>query len=276
MNNNDFIMPVLSGRGCIYNCNFCYRQDKGFRPRSNKAIIHEIKILKSRYNINTIDFSDELLMTSASRTISLCEALIKANLKIKWHCNGRLNFATENVLKIMKEAGCIFINYGIEAMDDEVLKNMHKALTVEQIIKGVENTLKMGISPGLNIIWGNFGDTKETLKKGVDFLLKYDDCAQLRTIRFCTPYPGCELYYDAIKMGLLKDVEDFYENMHKNSDMLTVNFMNISNEEAYEALFQANKVLITNYYQKKLHLIINDAKNLYINKNIDFRGFRQF
>ena len=39
-------MPVLSGRGCTFECNFCYRMDTGFRPRSNEAIIEEVEILK--------------------------------------------------------------------------------------------------------------------------------------------------------------------------------------------------------------------------------------
>ncbi len=52
----DLIMPVLSGRGCTFNCAFCYRMDKGFRPRSNEAIIDEIKYLKKNFGINVIDF----------------------------------------------------------------------------------------------------------------------------------------------------------------------------------------------------------------------------
>jgi len=52
------------------------------------------------------------------------------------------------------------------------------------------------------------------LRKGVDFLLKYDDGAQMRTIRPVTPYPGSPLYYYAIKKGLLRDCEDFYDNKH--------------------------------------------------------------
>ncbi|DAB28573.1 MAG TPA: B12-binding domain-containing radical SAM protein, partial [Sulfurimonas sp. UBA10385] len=47
----DFIMPVLSGRGCTFTCNFCYRMDKGFRGRSNESIIEEIKYLKDNYGI---------------------------------------------------------------------------------------------------------------------------------------------------------------------------------------------------------------------------------
>jgi anaerobic magnesium-protoporphyrin IX monomethyl ester cyclase len=44
--NNDFVMPMLSGRGCTFRCNFCYRMDKGFRPRSNISIVDEVKLLK--------------------------------------------------------------------------------------------------------------------------------------------------------------------------------------------------------------------------------------
>ena len=214
---NDLVMPVLSGRGCTFRCTFCYRMDKGFRPRSNESIMEEIILLKQKYGVTYIVFSDELLMSSIERVERLCADFIKNNLNVKWSCNGRLNYAKREILKLMKKAGCVFINYGIEAMDDDVLKNMQKNLTVTQITKGIEATLSAGVSPGFNIIFGNIGDTKESLKKGVEFLLEYDDGSQMRTIRPVTPYPGCPLYYDAIKKGLIKDCEDFYENKHANS-----------------------------------------------------------
>lgn len=267
-------IPILSGRGCTFTCNFCYRMDEGFRPRSIEGIIEEIKLLQKDYNVKYIAFSDELLMSSVRRTTELCEAFLKAKLNIKWDCNGRLNYAKPDVLKIMKEAGCVFINYGIEAMDDDVLKNMKKALTVRQIIKGVENTIAAGISPGLNIIFGNIGDSRETLKKGIEFLLKYDDHTHLRTIRPVTPYPGSPLYYYAIEKGLLKDCEDFYENKHLNSDLLAINFTDMSDDDFHSALFDANKVLMAKYYESQMKRGIRMAEDLYFNRNISFRGFR--
>lgn len=107
--NSDFIMPLLSGRGCTFKCNFCYRLDVGFRPRSNESIIEEINLLKHNYGITYIAFSDELLMSSIERTVSLCNDFIKAGLNIRWDCNGRLNYAKPDVLKLMKQAGCVFI-----------------------------------------------------------------------------------------------------------------------------------------------------------------------
>ena len=272
--NSDFVMDVIAGRGCKFRCNFCYRLDKGFRPRSAENLIEEIQLLKKNYGITYAVFQDELLMSSIERTTELCEGFLKAKLNIKWNCNGRLNFAKPDVLKLMKKAGCVLINYGIEAMDDLVLKNMQKALTTKLIIKGIEATLVAGISPGLNILFGNIGDNKETLNKGVEFLLKYDDGAQLRTIRPVTPYPGSPLYYYAMEKGLLKDCHDFYENKHVNSDLLSINFTDMSDNEFHHSLMEANNRLLTNHFQKKLGLAVEETKRLYLQKNANFRGFR--
>ena len=271
----EFTMPILTGRGCTFKCNFCYRMDKGFRPRSSDSIIEEINLLKSKYSISRFIFADELLMSSERRAEKLCEEFIKSQLSIKWCCNGRLNYAKPKLLKLMKKAGCVFINYGIESMDDTVLKNMNKKLTVEQIEKGIKETLNIGISPGFNIIFGNIGETKEILDKGIDFLLKYDDGAQLRTVRPVTPYPGCDLYYYAIKKGLLNDCEDFYENKHVNSDLVAVNFTDMTDEEFHRCLLEANSRLIQNYFNNMAATAIKRAKGLYIEKDVNFRGFRQ-
>ena len=271
----DFVMPVLSGRGCNFECTFCYRMDKGFRPRDTESVVEEIRFLKRAYGITYVAFSDELLMSSEARTVEICEAFLKANLDVKWDCNGRLNYAKDGVLSTMKKAGCVFINYGIEAMDNQVLRNMRKGLTTDLIVRGIEATLQAGISPGFNIIFGNVGDTRETLAEGVKFLLKYDDGAQRRTIRPVTPYPGSPLYDEAIRRGLLKDVDEFYERKHTNSDLVSVNFTDMTDDEFHRALLDANTRLLTNYYHKQLAATLHDAENLYLRRNAAFRGFRQ-
>ena len=271
----DFTMSILSGRGCSFKCNFCYRMDEGLRLRKNEAIIEEIELLQKDYRITYIEFEDELLMSSIQRVESLCSDFIRAGLNIRWSCNGRLNYARPDLLRLMKEAGCVFINYGIEAMDDQILRNMNKALTTEQIIQGIEATLNVGISPGYNIIFGNIGENRDTLENGVQFLLKYDDCTQMRTIRPVTPYPGSQLYYYAIEKGLLKDCRDFYEEKHLNSDLLAVNFTDMSDEEFHRCLYDANTRLLRNYYGKRLSHTIQAAETLYMGKDTGFRGFRQ-
>ena len=273
---SDRCMSMLSGRGCPFRCNFCYRMDSGFRPRSTAGIIDEIKILKERYKVNYISFDDELMMSSIARTKEIAQAIIDQKLNIKLYCQGRLNFACKDLemLHLLKEAGCVFINYGIESMDNGALERMHKNLTTDMIIQGIENTLKAGISPGLNIIFGNLGEDAEILKKDVEFLLKYDDGAQMRTIRPVTPYPGTELYHIACQKGLIKDIEDFYENKHTNSDLLTCNFTTLTDEEFYKALDWANGVLLENYIERQRQANKLCLSDLYEKHNAGFRGFR--
>ena len=273
----DFVMSMMSARGCSFKCTFCYRMDPGYRKRSAGSLLDEVEMLYKDYGINFINFQDDLLMSSVAHTEEVCKEFLKRNLPVKWQCNGRLNYCSEELLQLMKDSGCVFINYGIESMDQKVLNNMKKGLRPEMIIRGVEDTLKVGISPGLNFIFGNKGDNKETIKKAVDFMVKYDDFAQKRTIRPVTPYPGSPLYYDAIEMGLLdKDnpAEDFYERKHLNSDLICTNFTELSDEEFYECLRWANKTLMKNYYDKQRNSIMDQIDYLYDEKDVTFRGFR--
>ena len=89
-----------------------------------------------------------------------------------------------------------------------------------------------------------------------------------------TPYPGCPLYYYAIEKGLIKDCEDFYENKHINSDLLSVNFTDMSDEEVHRCLFETNVKLIKDYCQKKADTLIEASRKLYLEGDASFRGFR--
>ncbi len=277
---DDFCMPMLSGRGCPYKCTFCYRmQDGHFAPRDPQHVIEEMLFLQDAYGINHFQFSDELFMSSKARVFEFCDALLTHDVAgqipgFKWDCNGRLNHAGFKTLQIMERAGCEYVNYGIEAIDNGVLKNIKKGLTVKMIHEGVNNTLEAGLTPGLNLIWGSPGDNEDTLKEAVAFLLRYDTCKELRTIRPVTPYPGSRMYYDAINDGLLGGPEDFYEGHHVNSDLLTINQTTLSDKEFHAALSKANRRLIRNYYNKKCWQAEESARALYSGENEDFRGFR--
>jgi anaerobic magnesium-protoporphyrin IX monomethyl ester cyclase len=274
----DFCFPMMSARGCTFKCTFCYRMDPGYRKRDPELLLDEVEYLYKNYGINRISFQDDLLMSSVEHTEEVCKAFLKRNLPVSWDCCGRLNYCSKELLQLMKDAGCVFIFYGVESMDQKILNVMKKALRPEMIIKGIEETLEVGISPGFGFIFGNRGDNKETLKKSVDFLIKYDDFAEKRTIRPVTPYPGSPLYTDAIQSGLLdKDnpAEDFYENKHLNSDLLCCNFTDMSDKEFYETLKWGNKKLMENYYEKQKEGTLKQIDHLYDNLDATFRGFRQ-
>ncbi len=270
----DFCFPILSSRGCKWHCSFCFRMREGFWERSIEAIIEEIKWLHHHVGINHFQFADELLMSSERRTEKICEAILALDFKIKWDCSGRLNFATLPLLTLMKKSGTQYVNYGIESLNQTILNQMGKGLTTSQIYTGVEATLEAGLSPGLNLLWGFPENTETDLKEEVEFLKKYDPCHELRTIRPVTAYPGCRLFAKGLEAGLVKNVEDFYENLHKNSDLISVNFMDIPIRDAHCMLNEANRALIENYYNKKKNNLWYDISKLYITGDTKFRGFR--
>ena len=270
----DFCLPVLSSRGCKWNCSFCYRMRKGFHERPVGAIMEEIRYLHKTFMINYFDFEDELLMSSVKRTEEICEGISRLPFKMKWDANGRLNFAKPEILKLMRSSGCEYVNYGIESLNQKILNQMGKGLTLNQITVGVENTLTAKLSPGLNLLWGFPENTEKDLQEEVEFLTKYCPGDELRTIRPVTAYPGCPLFEKGKKDGLVKDPEDFYEHLHVNSDLISINFMDLPNEYAHRVLCEANKELILNYYNKKMDISFQAAHDLYIGNNTQFRGFR--
>jgi radical SAM superfamily enzyme YgiQ (UPF0313 family) len=271
----DFTMPILSARGCPWQCSFCYRMAPGFYPRECADVMQELRWLHSRYGITHFQFADELLMSSKARAVEFSEAILALRFKIKWDCNGRLNYADPEVLQAMKRSGCNYVNYGVEALDDEVLRLMNKKLTVETIIRGVEATINAGLTPGLNLMWGNPGDDTETLRRAVDFLLKYDGVSELRTIRPVTPYPGSALFDLAVEQGMIEDAADFYEHKHTNSDLFTVSFMpDISPKEADLMLWKANERLLGGYYMRCTMAASGRAKAFYTGQDGTFRGWR--
>lgn len=273
MKPTDRMITMITGRGCNYVCNFCQRLEKGIRLRSVDNIIEELKKHIRNYRINFVVFWDELFMFSEKRVTELAEAFLKEDIKINYWCTGRLNIVTPHILKMLKRSGCTYIDYGIEQFDNISLQKMNKAQTEEQIVRGIELTQKEGIRIGFNIIFGNLGDNRESLRKSMEFLKKYNDYGQLRVIRPVTPYPGSALYDTAIQKGLLSGPEDFYKK-HTNVELLTVNFTDIPDEEFHELLFESNSEVIKDYYNFLAKETARKFYDVYNKKDVGFRGAR--
>ena len=73
----------------------------------------------------------------------------------------------------------------------------------------------------------------------------------------------------------MKDCEDFYENKHLNSDLLAVNFTDLTEDEFHAGLNRANRILVENYFEKKKQSYTEQMNVLYSKGNLGFRGFRQ-
>ena len=273
---------IIAGRGCINRCNFCYRMEKGIRLRSVANIMEELKLLYSQYGVNCFFFEDELFVFSKARLKEFNEALKEAGLKIKYLANARVDIIDEELVELLKETGCQFVNIGFESSSDRVLELMKKNATSDQNIRAMEIINKAGgIGMGLNFIWNNLGDTEESLKENVRLIKKYNTYYQCRTIRPVTPYPGADLYYTLIEMGKIDGPKDFFLKF-KNSDLIFENVMDIPLEKAYDCLLAANTELIRDHYSHKGEnveegeALIRQLDGLYSGKITTFRGTRHY
>jgi radical SAM superfamily enzyme YgiQ (UPF0313 family) len=267
--------PVLYSRGCPQSCNFCYRLYDSYRLRSFENVFEEIRILRDKYHVDHIDFVDENIGINEKAAMRFAQAMLDADLGVTWNCHGTTPACTVKALTLMKKAGMTAINIGIEALDQTVIDNITKKQTVQDAYNAVDSCKEVGIFPGLNIIWGNIGDTEESLRLGTEFLIKYNSTHHLRSIHPVTPYPGTPLYHHAIEKGLLKGPADFYEK-YQNSDRMTCNFTELSDEKFYQLLYEANKRIVDDWHERVAKVTTDGYKEAYFNYDpeIGFRGPR--
>ena len=192
----DLALNIITGRGCPYNCKFCSKTFNGVRLRSIDNIIQEIKFLKLKYGIKGIFINDELFITSKKRVFEFCDKIKPLN--IKWNCQGRVNIVNVDLLRRMKEAGCVAVGYGIESGSQTILNNMNKLITTEQSEKAIKDTLKLGMYPIIQMMYGYPGENKKTLRETMDFFKKIPYAGKIG-LSVTTPLPGSELYETSIK-----------------------------------------------------------------------------
>jgi anaerobic magnesium-protoporphyrin IX monomethyl ester cyclase len=281
MKDTEKSFPVLTTRGCINKCSFCYRMEKGIRIRNPQNVIEEMKTLNRNYGITYFHFADELSIVSKKQILEFTSLLLKNRLDIKYRMDCRVALFDDDIANCLKESGCVFLNIGFESTDQHVLDLLKKNVTVEQNIRAAEIAHKYGIGIGLNFLWGLPGDSEKSLRKNAEFIKRYNMYDQIRAIRPVTPYPGASLYYEAIQRGLLKGPEDFFARF-KNADLYMINFMGIPEQDIYQLLFEVNKDLILDYYKhtnndmEQANWLIEQFYNLYFKKDSSFSGPRHY
>jgi radical SAM superfamily enzyme YgiQ (UPF0313 family) len=199
-----------------------------YRLRSIENIIEEIKyIIKEFPQIKEIKFEDDTIVAD-DRCIKLCESILKNNLKIIWTINSRAD-VDYKVLKMMRKAGCRLLCVGIESGDQTVLDNLKKNIKVEQIRQFMKDTKKVGILVHACFLVGAPGETKDTMKKTLDFAIELEpDTAQFFSISY---YPGTAAYNWAKEKGYLI-TQDFSKWLTSEGMLSTViNQPGVSNIE---------------------------------------------
>lgn len=138
---------LISSRGCPYTCAFCANAlNKRIRYLKPSRFVDEIEHLRDRYGFEAFNFQDDSFTANRQQVENICQEIISRRMKIKWYCSLRVNRVGEDkdLLRLMKEAGCIALGFGIEFPSDDVLKKIKKSITVEMIEEALQNVAEVG------------------------------------------------------------------------------------------------------------------------------------
>lgn len=198
---------VMTSRGCPFTCTFCHDAHGVFRQRSVENVIAELKELKEKYHIKEVAFWDDILTLNKVWVHQFCEAMEREKLNLTWSCYSRLDLVDEPMLRAMKKAGCWNIFFGIEAGSQDLLDNIKKKMTVQQMAEKVKLVKKCGIAIRGSFMIGLPGETPEKARETIQFAIDVDpDYAQFT---ITTPYPGTELWKTAEQFGSLDRNQNF-------------------------------------------------------------------
>jgi len=246
----DRIMTISTGRGCPYTCNFCYRVCV-YRSRPVHDILDEIEFIVDRYKVNGFIFLDDLVMVSEKRVKEFCEAILNRDIRIKYHITGRINIVNREILKLLKNSGCVSIFYGIESGNQKILDNIPKKISVNQIVEAIAITREFNIYCEYGLMFGQPEEDEKTLNDTVVLVkqLTYGEyCTQ--KLFGCIPFPGSQLYDYCKSKQLIKSDEDFfnkYMSKDYSLDQLPINMTKLDDQSANHLFKLANDELNTFY-----------------------------
>lgn len=199
---------IFVTRGCPYNCFFCGSRNiwsRQVRFRSPENVVKEIKALQKE-GIRLFYFVDDNFGVDKQYLSDLCNALINYCPGIKWNCEFHVNLVEDEVISLMKKAGCFLIQIGVESGNNEILKKMRKDITIEEAYAAARVIKKYGIQLQAFFIIGFPQETERSLNNTVKAMRKIK--CDVLTYSIFTPYPGTEAYTFCKENGLIKEDYD--------------------------------------------------------------------
>lgn len=201
------IAIMSCSKGCIGRCTYCHRFIKGIRIVPVDIVMRRIKELIHRFNIGAIEFSDECFGVSRQWLVDFCEAI--GGLDIVWRVGGmRVDAVTPEIIKMMKNAGCRTIVYGVESGSEQILKIMEKKVSLQQNINAIKWTVEAGLYTIPQLVIGMPGETTATIKETADFVANAMTISNLQNpgevgMTFAQALPGTPLYEYARSVGII-------------------------------------------------------------------------
>ena len=207
---NPFI-SFYTSRGCPAMCTFCLwpqtHSGHRWRLRSADDIVNEVRWAKENFpGLKEIFFDDDTFNYQKARTIELCKKLKPLNFT--WSCTSRVTTDYET-LKAMKEAGCRLMIVGYESGDQQILKNIKKGATIDMAQRYTKNAHSLGLTIHADFIVGLPGESRESIRRTIDFAKKLD-CETIQ-VSIAHPYPGTE-FYDYVKKNNLITIDSMTDD----------------------------------------------------------------
>jgi hopanoid biosynthesis associated radical SAM protein HpnJ len=199
-------IALYTSRGCPAMCTFCLwpqtHSGHRWRLRSSDDVAAECRwAIENFPGLKEIFFDDDTFNYKRERTIELCKKLEKLNFTFS--CTSRVT-TDEDTLRAMKDAGFRLMIVGYESGDPQILKNIKKGATVEMARRFTKTAHKLGLTIHADFIIGLPGETRESIRRTIDFA-KDLDCETIQ-VSIAHPYPGTE-FYDYVKQNNLIQID---------------------------------------------------------------------
>lgn len=212
------VLPVLTSRSCPGRCSFCSVHavtGPKWRAHSAQRVVEEIVTIVDTYNPSMIAFEDDRLTWNRDRLLDICRKIIDRRMKIRWYTPNGVHVADldEELLIMMKKAGCRSLNLAIESGDPEILhKVIGKKATSEQALEVSHACNRIGIRTNGYFILGMPGETDASIQRSLDLCLKMP--LDGLGVFIATPFPGTRMFDQCIKAGYIEPdgfIEKFLE-----------------------------------------------------------------
>lgn len=216
---------MISSRGCPFKCAFCsshITMGKVYRFRSAANVLAEIDELVQRYRVNHVAFEDDTFTLNRERVETICQGLIQRGYDLTWYCLSRVESMDLDLARLMRQAGCRLVSFGIESGNPEILEKIHKKISLPAARQAIEATYQAGLRSQCTFILGFPFDTQKTMADTLHFA---QELSPTIAIFFAlVPYPGTEMFQylpESLRPHQADQWQDF-ANMINNQGYLSL------------------------------------------------------
>lgn len=198
---------IIASRGCPHFCTYCSQNifKVTYRIRNVDNVFAEIEELYRRYKVRYIFFADDLFTANEIWVKALCEKISESKISFAWTCSTRIDCVTENLLREMKKAGCLYIQYGVESISPYSYKKIRKKVEEKDVRQVLSWSKDIGIGIVLNFMWGFPWDTRDDIKRQIEFINGVSHKTYFTDLFGIIPFPGTELYNEYNEKYNFKD-----------------------------------------------------------------------